>query len=251
MTGFPSGSFDQSSCHSRCINRRAKLSVPEMLLFQRVRKSPGESRRQPELAKDLQSALAGMCKIHLKEISMRWSNRFRALFLIAGFFLAPAARAQSQPDEIDTLPTTLSDEQVQSLSQLSPVATPDTPRPRARRRLPKPPLLLSPEKLSYRETVRTLGVNTQRFVHCDLPNGKVRTGVITSIRDEGFMLKDGIITSQWVRYADLKAPPRPVAAVGTRIGQGFKWAGFVTGCIAIVPLALVFYPLVAAGVIQD
>lgn len=182
---------------------------------------------------------------------MRWPNRFRALLLISGFFLAPAARAQSQADEIGTLPTTLSDEQLQSLSQLSPVATPETPRPRARRRLPKPPLLLSPEELSYRETVRTLGVNTHRFVHCDLPNGKVRTGVITSIHDEGFMLKDGILSSQWIHYSDLKAAPRPVAAVGTRIGQGFKWTGFVAGCIVVAPLALVFYPLIAAGVIQD
>jgi hypothetical protein len=177
---------------------------------------------------------------------MRWPNRFRALLLISGFFLAAAARAQSQADEIGTLPTALSAEQLQSLSQLSPVATPEPPRPRARRRLPKPPLLLSPEELSYRETVRTLGVNTRRFVHCDLPNGKVRTGVITSIRDEGFMLKDGILISQWIRYTDLKAAPRPVAAVGTRIGQGFKWAGVVVGCVAASPLFLLYFAGMAA-----
>lgn len=182
---------------------------------------------------------------------MRSSSRFRTLLLISGFFLATAARAQSQTDEIGTLPATLSDEQLQSLSQLSPIASPAPPRSRARRRLPKPPLLLSPEELSYRETVRTLGVNTHRFVHCDLPNGKVRTGVITSIRDDGFTLKDGIFISQWISYTDLKAAPRPVAAVGTRIGQGFKWTGVVVGCIAVAPLALVFYPLVAAGVIAD
>ena len=167
---------------------------------------------------------------------MSWSNRFRALFLIAGFFLAPAARAQSQPDEIGTLPTTLSDEQLQSLSQLSPVATPDPPRPRARRRLPKPPLLLSPEELSYREAVRKLGVDKYHFVHYELPHGKVRTGVITEIRDDGFTLKDGIIIAQWIPYTDLKAAPRPVAAVGTRIGQGFKWAGVGLGVAAVLPL---------------
>jgi hypothetical protein len=154
-------------------------------------------------------------------------------------------------EEIGTLPTALTTEQLQSLTQLSPVAIPKLPQPRARRRLPKPPLLLSPEELSYRDTVRTLGVNPHRFVHCDLPNGKVRTGVITSIHDEGFILKDGIIMSQWIRYTDLKAAPRPVPAVGTRIGQGFKWTGLVVGCIAAAPLALVIYPLIAAGVVAD
>jgi hypothetical protein len=187
----------------------------------------------------------------MREVSMRWSNTFRAVLFILGFFVATAARAQSQTDEIGALPTTLSIEQLQSLSQLSLAASSEPPRPRARRRLPKPPLLLSPEELSYRETVQKLGVNTHRFVHCDLPHGKVRTGVITQIRDDGFMLKDGILISQWIPYTDLKAAPRPVAAVGTRIGHGFKWAGVVTGCIAAVPLALVFYPLVAAGLIAD
>jgi hypothetical protein len=187
----------------------------------------------------------------MKEVSMRWSNSFRATLLFSIFFVATAAHAQSQTDEIGPLPATLSTEQLQLLRQLSPVSTPEPPRPRPRRRLPKPPLILSPEELSYRETVRTLGVNTHRFVHCDLPDGKVRTGVITSIRDDGFMLKDGIIFSQWIRYTDLRAAPRSVPAVGTRIGQGFKWAGLVTGCIVVAPLALVIYPLIAAGVIQD
>ncbi len=182
---------------------------------------------------------------------MRWSNRFRAFPLILGFFAITTAHAQSQPDEIGTLPATLSVEQLQSLTLLSPLAAAEPPQPRKRRRLPKPPLLLSPEELSYRDTVRKLGVNTHHFVHCDLPNGKVRTGVITEIRDEGFMLKDGIIISQWIRYTDLKAAPRPVPAVGTRIGQGFKWTGLVVGCIAAAPLALVIYPLIAAGIIAD
>ena len=182
---------------------------------------------------------------------MRWPNRFRALLLISGFFLAPAARAQSQADEIGTLPTTLSDEQLQSLSQLSPVATPEPPRPRARRRLPKPPLLLSPEELSYRDAVRKLGVDKHHFVHCELHNGKVRTGVIMEIRDDGFSLKDGIIISQWIPFSDLKAAPRPVPAVGTRIGQGFKWTGLVAGCIAAIPLVVLLYPLVLTGVLAD
>jgi hypothetical protein len=187
----------------------------------------------------------------MKEVPMRWSNRFRAALLFSIFLAATSARAQSPVDEIGPLPTTLSAGQLQLLPQLNPVPASEPPQQRARRRLPKPPLLLSPEELSYREAVRKIGVDKHRFVHCELPSGKVRTGVITEIRDDGFMLKDGIILSQWIRYTDLKAAPRPVPAVGTRIGQGFKWTGVVVGCIAVAPLVVVLYPLVLTGVIAD
>jgi hypothetical protein len=167
---------------------------------------------------------------------MRRSNRFRAALLFAILFVTAAAHAQSQTDEMGPLPTALTTKQLQLMPQLSPVTTPEPPRPRARRRLPRPVLPLTPEENSYREAVRKLGVNTHRFVHCELPHGKVRTGVITEIRDEGFTLKDGIFISQWIPYTDLKAAPRPVAAVGTRIGQGFKWAGVGLGVVALIPL---------------
>ena len=168
---------------------------------------------------------------------MRWPNRFGALLLTLGFFTAVAVRAQSEKEEIGPLPTALTTEQLQWLPQLSPVASsPEHPQPRARRRLPRPPLLLSLEELSYQEAVRKLGVNKFHFVHCELPDGKVRTGVITEIRDDGFTLKDGIIISQWIPYTDLKAAPRRVPAVGTRIGQGFKWAGVGLGVAALIPL---------------
>jgi hypothetical protein len=78
-------------------------------------------------------------------------------------------------------------------------------------------------------------------VHCDLPNGKVRTGVITDIRDDGFVLKHGILFDRWVPYSDLRAAPRPVAAVGTRIGQGFKWTGLVLVTIPLLPFAFLFW----------
>jgi hypothetical protein len=167
---------------------------------------------------------------------MRCPRRFRLLLLFLVCFVTVVARAQSETDDIGPLPTTLTGEQLQLIPQLRPVAPNEYPQPRVRRRLPRPPLLLGPEELSYRDVVRKLGVNTHRFVHCDLPNGKVRTGVITQIRDEGFTLKDGIFISQWISYTDLKAAPRPVAAVGTRIGQGFKWAGVGLGVAALIPL---------------
>jgi hypothetical protein len=221
-----------------------------MLLFKGVEKSPSDSSGSPELAKDLHSPVASNTKNDVKEVSMRWSSRFRILVFVSGFFVGSSVFAQTQAEEIGALPTTLSTEQVELLLQLAPAPSGHALQ-QSRRRLPKPRLLLSPEELSYRETVRKLGVNTHRFVHCDLRDGKVRTGVITKIRDDGFMLKDGIIFSRWIRYTELKAGPRSVPAVGTRIGQGFKWAGLVAGCVAAAPLALVFYPFVAAGVIAD
>lgn len=171
---------------------------------------------------------------------MRWSNRFRAASLFCLLIFVTAARAQSEMNDIGPLPTALAGEQLQLLAQLNPVAAPEHPQPHARRRLPRPPLLLSPEELSYREAVRKLGVDKHHFVHCELPNGKVRTGVIAEIRDDGFSLKDGIVIAQWIPYTDLKAAPRRVPAVGTRIGQGFKWAGVGLGVAALLPL----FPLV-------
>jgi len=167
---------------------------------------------------------------------MHWSNRYRALLLTSGFFIATAAFAQSQADEIGSLPTTLSPEQLQLASHLGPAVIPEPSLRPMRRQLPKPVFSLTPEEISYREAVRKLGVDKHRFVHCELPNGKVRTGVITEIRDDGFTLKDGIIVSQWIPFTDLKATPRPVPGVGTRIGQGFKWAGVGLGVAALIPL---------------
>jgi hypothetical protein len=179
------------------------------------------------------------------------SGTLRALFALAVFFVATNARAQTQLEGIDSLPISLSADQFQSLQRLSPVANPNPAQSRARRRLPRPVLPLTPEEISYRDAVQKLGIHRNRFVHCELPNGKVRTGVITKIRDDGFMLKDGIIITQWIPYTDLKAAPRPVLAVGTRIGQGFKWTGLVAGCVAAIPFIVVLSPLVIIGAIKD
>jgi hypothetical protein len=192
----------------------------------------------------------------LKEVSMRWSSITICAFLVvAPFFVVVNASAQSQEEEMGTLPVLLSNEQLQSLQQLSPavspIGNPERAQPRARRRLPMPVLPLTVEETSYRDAVRKLGIDKHRFVHCELYNGKVRTGVITQISYDGFMLRDGIILAQWIPYTDLKAAPRPVPAVGTRIGQGFKWTGLVVGCVAAIPFVAAFYPLVLLGAIQD
>ena len=84
-------------------------------------------------------------------------------------------------------------------------------------------------------------MDEHRFVHIDLPKGKVRTGVITAIREDEFVLKDGIFATHEISYTDLKAAPRPVAAVGTKIGQGLQWTGLVLATIPVLPFAFLFW----------
>jgi hypothetical protein len=175
-------------------------------------------------------------RIGLKEVFMNCFDRLRAALLFSILFASTAACAQSEPDEIGSLPTALTGEQLQLMTPFNSVAVPEPSKPRARQQLPIPVLLLTPEEISYREAVRILGVNKYHYVHCELPGGKVRTGLITEIGDDGFTLKDGIIISQRIPYADLQAAPRRVPAVGTRIGKGFKWVGVGLGVAALIPL---------------
>jgi len=170
---------------------------------------------------------------------MTWSSRLRALLLIAGLFTSTVLRAQSPVEEIGSLPMALSNERLQTSLHLSP-AVPEPPQPRVRRRLPKPGLLLSPEEVSYRDVVRKLGVDKHRYIHCDLPNGRVRTGVITAIGDDSFTLKDGIMTNHSIHYTDLRTTPRPVAAVGTRVVHVIRLTGFV-----------VFFPVLVVAIMVD
>ncbi len=177
-----------------------------------------ESPGPPKLADDLHVFPASIRKLQLQEVSMNCSNRLRAVVLFPILFVTAAARAQSQTDEIGPLPTTLTAGQLQLMPQLSPVAPSEHPQPRARRRLPRPVLPLTPEEISYREAVRKLGVHKHQFVHCELPNGKVRTGVITSIRDDGFTLKDGILIACPV---DSVHRPQSRSTSGCRCGHSY------------------------------
>jgi hypothetical protein len=176
---------------------------------------------------------------------------FRLLVFVFLCFVSTAAFAQSPVDDLVPLPLSPSPEQLLSFSYLtpSPLAVPQ--QTQERRRLPRRIIPLTPEELAYRETVRSLGIDPHRFVHCELAGGKVRIGAIIHIGDDGFTLRDGILMSTLIRYSQLTASPRTVPAVGTHVVNALKWTGFAAGCIAAAPLALVFYPLVAAGVIKD
>ena len=157
----------------------------------------------------MRSSLASITKTHSDEFAVRCLMRSRALFIIAGFFLATAACAQSLPDESGSLATALSDR----AASIAPTAK-LRPRLSATARTapaPKSSAAVDSGK-NRRKPLEKLGVNKHRFVHCGLANGKVRT----EIRGNGYMLKDGMLISQWIRFTDLQAAPRPVPAAGTR-----------------------------------
>jgi hypothetical protein len=189
----------------------------------------------------LLSSLQGVSQKQNKESLMRWSTKLFVLFPFLCASLMTPALAQEQSEEIESLPTELSLEQLQTLQQLSVAPIPQELQTRVRGRLPMPVFPLTPEELSYREAVRKLGVDKHLFVHCELRSGKVRTGVIEQFNDEGLELKSGIVSWQFISYADLKAAPRPVSALGTRIGLGFKWVGLAVVTIPLLPFAFLFW----------
>jgi len=114
---------------------------------------------------------------------------------------------------------------------------------------------LSAEAQQYRLVIAGLKKNRHQFIHCKLKNGRVLTGLIRGQSELGFTLDTNALGGPFVRFEDLGETPRAVPAVGTRIKHGAQWTGVVLGlAVAIpltVPLALVFYPLIAAGAIQD
>ncbi len=163
--------------------------------------------------------------------------------------------AQSQSPERGPLPTQLTDAQIGSLQELQ--AAPSQVQTRVRHRpfgfyrgaFNRP---MTPRETAYRESIYELAARPKQFVRVRLVDGRVLTGTINYRNMEGFQLQTTIFGSgQMIHYRKLAEPPRPVLAVGTRTVRGLEIAGMVALCIAAIPLVVVFYPLVAAGVIQD
>jgi hypothetical protein len=99
--------------------------------------------------------------------------------------------------------------------------------------------------------VESLGIDKHRFVRCELKDGSHVIGGITAINLEEFAITQGIMNGRQLHYSELKHPPEPVPAVGEHFVNGLKWTGLVAACVALSPLAVVFYPLVLAGIITD
>jgi len=185
---------------------------------------------------------------------MPLSSALRTVLLLAAFFISTVADAQSPVEEIGPLPTTLTMEQLQLFQGLSNIPITETQQPHARRRVPRFSFQelhhpLTPSDVVMRESVRSLGRDAHRFVHCELKDRSVVTGPITSIGSESFYVRTGVLErGRFISYWELRTPPRPVAAVGTHLKNGFEMAGAV-GLVAIFfPLALV---LGMTGVLRE
>jgi len=95
----------------------------------------------------------------------------------------------------------------------------------------------------YRTVVKSLAVHKHQFVHCKLQSGRVLTGLIRNLNDQGFSLHTNAVGGTYIHYTSLAEPPRAVPAVGTRIKQGAQWTG-VGAIVAVgVPLLIVLSPL--------
>ncbi len=183
------------------------------------------------------------------------NNIFLPAVLLTLSMGAPVLRAQTTPKELVPLPIEIAPENGDALRYLWPLIsqfTPATPK-RIRRHFFRPlQHPLTPKDVAFREAVRTLGIDKHRFVHCELKDHVVVTGAIASIGDEGFFVQSGILgKGRRIHYSELNAAPRPVPAVGTHLKVGLEWTGFVGACVVLLPLVIVFIPLIMAGVIQD
>jgi len=182
--------------------------------------------------------------------------RMLAPCILAMTLMPLAARGQEPPDPSVSEPANpKANDETQSLPQhvvQLPTAKPPIHKARINwylRQLKHP---LTPRDQEMRAAVRKLGKSHWHFVHVELQGHKVLTGNIIGVSDEGFNLETGILgAGRFVAYREVATSPREVAAVGTRTLRGVEWTGFATLCVAAIPLALLFYPLVLAGVIQD
>jgi len=101
---------------------------------------------------------------------------------------------------------------------------------------------------SYRRQIEQFSKQRHTFVHCELKNGRVLTGLLRDVSEEGFELKTDAVTGVYLRYGELAKPPRQVAAVGTRLKHGAEWTGLVILAAAALPI---FIPLMLTGVVSD
>lgn len=176
--------------------------------------------------------------------------------LAASIFVQPAA-GQSQATLLDVEPPVLVDAEQTPIPLDDPLQHAAVPSPPAPFHLARQGERIEPGSFAdqYRTVVKTLAVHKHQFVHCKLQSGRVLTGLIRNLNDQGFSLHTNAVGGTYIHYTALAEPPRVVPAVGTRIKQGAQWTGIGVGIAVAIPLAvplcLIFYPLIAAGVIQD
>ena len=186
---------------------------------------------------------------------MRWSNCFHVLVLVAWLTAGLSVFAQTPETDLGQLPISPTPEQFTALTNPTPRAVPGRTRNTAAHRRPAPAPPLTAKQIEYQRAVRSIGKDDHRFVHVELVNGKVQMGAIIAFDDLEFQLRNGILHSNRIEYSQLKSQPRRVPAVGTHIGNGFKWAGLGTtigvAFLLAIPAIVVFLPLIASGAMAD
>jgi hypothetical protein len=110
---------------------------------------------------------------------------------------------------------------------------------------------LPPPASRYRANVKELASHKHQFVHFRLRNGKVLTGLIRDVSQEGFTLHTDALGGPYIRYEEIVEQPRPVPAVGTRIKHGAEWTGLGVLIAAAIPLVFVLFPLAITGILPD
>jgi hypothetical protein len=142
-----------------------------------------------------------------------------------------------------------------NLDEIEPPVLTETPPPD----LNTPALLLQsplaeplpPPANRYRANVKELASHKHQFVHFRLRNGKVLTGLIRDVSQEGFTLHTDALGGPYIRYEEIVEQPRPVPAVGTRIKHGAEWTGLGVLIAAAIPLVVVLFPLAITGILPD
>ncbi len=120
---------------------------------------------------------------------------------------------------------------------------------------PSPPQSISGEADTltnrYRAAVKELASHKHQFVHFKLRNGRVLTGLIRDVSQDGFTLHTDALGGPYIRYEEIAEQPRPVPAVGTHIKHGAEWTGLGILMAAAIPLVVVLFPLAITGILPD
>ncbi len=178
-------------------------------------------------------------------------RKSRMLLLLAATVFGASSLAAQAPASVTELDSPnpadfeMAAEEAPPVFAQVPVTSP-TPLPPAV--LQKKTVELSDTAQHYRTIVSNLSRNRHAFIHCELKNGKVLTGLVRGDSDRGFTLHTNALGGPFIFYEDLAQAPRTVPAVGTRIKQGAQWTGLVALAIAFVPI---FLPLMFLGAMSD
>jgi len=165
------------------------------------------------------------------------------LFALALALIIPAA-AQESADVPDSAAPVLTIEQPPNIDSLGVFSQEPTP----------PAPLIAQETAAdtsadeYRSTIKKLSGHRHQFVHIKLKNGKVLTGLLRDVGDQGFSLNTDALGGSYIFYKDIAEGPRPTPAVGTRIKHGAEWTGLIALVLAAIPIVI---PLMFTGVISD